>query len=141
MGYLANPYSTFEGWFTLFTLPFTLFEVLISLSKEDSPFKKSERTHPWGWIALLKGDWRVNHPFWLSTFFIHPLKRVIHPSITLFQITLIEGWMRSPFLKGKSIFERLITTSKRVNGRVNRMNHPSKVEWGFHFSQNMYHFK
>ena len=33
----------------------------MDLSKEDSPFKKGERIHPWGWITLQKGE--SNHPF------------------------------------------------------------------------------
>ena len=39
--------------------------------------------------------------------------------------------MRSPFLKGESSFEKSIHSSKRVNGRVNRVNQPSKGEWVF----------
>ena len=105
--YLANPHSPFEGWFTLFTLPFTLFEGWITLLegwmsfwKEDSPFKKGERIHPWGWITLLevwitlkKGEspfWRVNR-----------------------QVRVEKGWM-----KGESPFSRV--NEKRVNRiRVN----------------------
>ncbi len=43
----------------------------------------------------------------------------------------------SPFLNGEFSFQKLIHLSrsvihpsKRVNGRVNRRNHPSKGEWG-----------
>jgi hypothetical protein len=63
--YLANPHSPFEGWFTLFTLPFTLF-------KGESPFSKGE------WISQKK-----MHPSKrVNTFTLEgesPSKRVIHP--------------------------------------------------------------
>jgi hypothetical protein len=46
--------------------------------------------------------------------------------------------MRSPFLMGESSFREIHSPFskgdsplKRVNGRVNRVNHPSKGEWGF----------
>jgi hypothetical protein len=64
--YLANPHSPFEGLFTLFTLPFTLF-------KGESPFSKGEwisqkKIHPSKRVNAftLEGESpskRVNHPF------------------------------------------------------------------------------
>ena len=92
-----------------------------TLEKGDSPFNHPFSNHPYRIFTLQKGD----SPFLRV---IHPYRRVIHP----------QGWMRSPFLKGESSFARLIHPSrrvihpsKRVNGRVNRVNHPSKGEWGF----------
>ncbi len=109
---------------------------------------------------ILESIFKVH--FWDLTFnFFHsPLKRVIHPSITLFQITLIEyspfkrvihpyrrvihpqGWMGSSFLKGESSFERLIHPSRRVvhpSKRVNRVkfcsyqNNAWFCDWKFNF--------
>ena len=123
--YLANPHSPFEGWFTLFTLPFTLFEGWItllegwmSLAKEDSPFKKGERIHPWGWITLKKGESpskRVNHPFEGWIFDKGDLKkgdwRVNHP---------FQGWM------------------KKVESQVSKMNFKNRFLYEvFNYRQNI----
>jgi hypothetical protein len=46
----------------------------------------------------------------------------------------------SPYKKGESSFRKPIHPSKRVNGRVKSVIHPSKGEWGarkIHFSQNL----
>ena len=103
--------------FTLILL--TLFS--FTLEKGDSPFIHPFSTQTSWRFTLQKGD----SPFLRV---IHPSRRVIHP----------QGWIRSPFLKGESSFQKLIHPSrrvihpsKRVNGRVNRVNHPSKGEWRF----------
>ena len=82
-----------------------------------SPFFNSPLStiHPSkGWFTLLEGD--------------SPLPKGDSPS-RVNAFTLFEGWIffweiHSPFEKGDSPL-------KRVNGRVNRVNHPSKGEWGF----------
>ena len=106
--YYANLHSPFEGWFTLFTLPFTLFEGWITLLegwmsfwKEDSPFKKGERIHPWGWITLLEG--------WIT------LKKGESP---FWRVNRQEVWVEKGWMKGESPFSRV--NEKRVNRiRVN----------------------
>ncbi len=97
-----------------------------SLEKVDSPLSKGDSpSRVNGWITIFQITLIENSPFKRV---IHPYRRMIHP----------QRWMRSPFLKGESSFARLIHPSrrvihpsKRVNGRVNRVNHPSKGERGF----------
>ena len=103
--YYANLHSPFEGRLTLFTLPFTLFEGWITLQKgflkEDSPFKKGERIHPWGWITLQEG--------WIT------LKKGESP---FWRVNRLEVWVEKGWMKGESPFSRV--NEKRVNGiRVN----------------------
>ncbi len=108
--YYANPHSPFEGWFTLFTVPFPFWRVHHPSRKVNHPFRKVNEllekrfTLQKGWTYSLL---RINHPS----------RRDNHPKI---------GWITlkkddSPFKKGESLRS---LRWKRVNGI--RVNHPSK---------------
>ena len=73
-------------------------------------------------VNLPYDEWFTLHSSFINSPFINsPLRRVIHPSFTLFRFTLHKD----------SPFKRVIHPTKSVNGRVNRVNHPSKGEWRF----------